>query len=374
MPRPTCVSPEAVTQSAHQWCEPDSQGLTHVAHFKHLLRLARISPQIYTNISSKHAARHIAGAEESSVSPDEILKPGEVYPMLRKFHDTLRQWRLDAPVSPNSSSVYYMAEFYELHYQKERLSLLRQAIFRMPFAGSRPPDGLLKSCVEAAATIARTFDSLRRQPLLTYTRSWTHLIFSSGLVLTFAAFAARTRSPQSTSHNLSSGVDEGFWWEFYQNPNPLTDQELFDFLSITSESLFWLSEKLSDIAFYTKLFEALRLELVTIAGARSRRDPGEQSGTSDLGREALAASADNALCFDAIRRSSREISSMASRCEMPTPDGLSYDTSNANGSLNDEAFLQDGPEELFANAFTFDDQIEAWADMNPFQLSTWPLP
>jgi hypothetical protein len=247
-----------------------AQALREEAHnevvvFNHMIRLARISSRINEEVVSLPKAGFIDQQDERVASDNNCrpLNPAAVlFPLVKKFDKELYMWFQEAPRYESPSCVYQMAEKFELEYQIARFLLLRASIDRISHVDSGPPSTLLRPCIDAAIRIIHQYDYLRARELMTYTRRFTHLVLSAGLILLSAAFSGSQAAPSNTTNPTS--VDCESWWVLEGDNHNASLSELLSVLETTGTILSWFSKHMPDMSVYSHFFEALRRQLLSM--------------------------------------------------------------------------------------------------------------
>ena len=228
----------------------------------HLLALSRIT-------SALHRSQQTSGSRaRESDTPDmprgTNFTTHNSYRLLFKLREDLEHWHNTAPRFDRPHCLYQCPEYFDLCFQKEKLYLIRVAIDRNPVRGGLPPPYLLAPCLDTAHRVIRLFDNLRRKNLATCTRSNTHLIFTTSLIILFLAFAQvhpqyRRREPELKS---TSQVDVGTWWAgLLEEETTPTQAESLEVLGMASTTLDWLADNMPDMTPYAQFLDILRQEL-----------------------------------------------------------------------------------------------------------------
>lgn len=204
------------------------------------------------------------GCAPSSSSLDEDLRVGRNVSMLRRFHAQLLDWRAKAPVSEPPRSLYETQEYYELSCQEARLHLLRAIIDKLPPGTRAPPDGLLRQCFQSARAIITSFESLRRDGRITYTRAYTHLIFVASLVVAyFINIQADHPGTRQDDGEGQAAPETGVGWWLSDLADPALgpgSESLspWDTLSTAGNILSWFAANMPDVEVYTGFFHDLK--------------------------------------------------------------------------------------------------------------------
>lgn len=237
--------------------------------FRHLLLLTKIVSEARDGLSLQYgrSSNHDTQPHRDP-RPSQSSPSADVYATFKILDRRLKQWRQQAPVRELHACLYYTAEYFELAYQKERLSLLRMTIDQLSSANSCTPEVLFKLCATASVKIVRLYDSLRQRQLITYTRSYMHLIFSSGLIIICVILRSRQNSTQAGSLQLE--IEQEPWWTLSDDDTFLSDEDLHQILGTTQELLRWFSKHMPDTSGYVQYFDSLCSGLSILLEDRSR--------------------------------------------------------------------------------------------------------
>lgn len=228
----------------------------------HLLSLSRIT-------SSLHRSQQTSGSRaRESDTPSGVRGSNAAthssYRLLFKLRDDLEHWHNTTPRFDQPSCLYQCSEYFDLCFQKEKLYLIRVAIDKNPVRGALPPQYLLTPCLGTAHSVIRLFDSLRRQNLATCTRSNTHLVFTTSLIILFLSFAQVHPQYRRSDAELrsTSRVDVGSWWAgLLEEGKAPTQSESLTVLAMASATLEWLADNMPDMSPYAQFLNILRHEL-----------------------------------------------------------------------------------------------------------------
>ncbi len=237
--------------------------------FNHHIRLTQISSDIIYSITLNNAdpahGPRKEGRYHSVPSSGSGLHPAEIYAWVTLLHGRLKRWRKAAPFYAEPRCVYQKPEFFEHHYQKERLYLYWVAIDRLTSAGPPPPLELLRPCADAASKVVKMVNTLMRDNYMFSTRRYTYLIFSCGLVIVFTALAEL--HPADRAPNSWSGIDKVSWWgnDLEEDSEYLDMAGLWDALAVAKDAIGWLADKMPDMAVYAQFLSVLVRELSRLA-------------------------------------------------------------------------------------------------------------
>lgn len=234
------------------------EGETEV--FRHLLLLTKIVSEARDGLSLRYCRSSDHETQSSrGAGPSDSFSTADVYATFKTLDRRLKQWRQQAPVHEAPSCLYHMAEYFELAYKKERLSVLRMTIDQLSSANSYTPEVLFKLCATTSAKIVRLYDSLRQRQLINYTRSYMHLIFSSGLIIICVMLRSRQNSTEAGPSQLD--IEQEPWWTSSGDDTFFSDDYLNQILSTTQELLRWFSKHMPDTSSYVQYFDSLCSEL-----------------------------------------------------------------------------------------------------------------
>ena len=333
----------------------------------HLLQLSRITSRIHHSIYSKQNPGRLDESRNPvriSLSTD-VSQMGEIFSLLKGFHDELAFWRATAPHFGEPKCVYQTQDWFELSYQRERLALLRAAVKWVPTHSHFPPKEILSSCVGAACAVIRIYNDMRKKALVTYTRGFTLMIFSSAIVVMFAVSRQmHTLRRQEDEQELGmAGVGFSSWWSslFDDSVQEVSIKECLQVLKEADDVLSWMAEGMSDMESYATFFATLLEELESTAASTDNYPGSNDRSTSQCTHnqsESNVEHSDAALATYTRIGQQDDYSSVA-------PASTTENVSSAQAGV---AFpcIDSTLDVLFDSAFS-DDQF------HPLQLSSWPF-
>lgn len=257
----------------------DESSATHtspraeISIFNWLVGLGRLTSEIH-HAMNRRPGRGVGGNGALLVSfPDRAVETGDTLSLLRKFNGRLRDWRKIAPCSQLPKHVHEASESFDLAYHETRLWLIRAAIGKLSPGAEMPAKSLLRPCLQSAHNILTSFDSLRRQNLVTFTRAYTHLVFVAGIVVVFMLNTQVHQQahdsdapPETDIEHWIADLDDG-------SCNP-TSEETWSSLSTAGDILKWFAEGMSDVAPYTRFFHDLKQGIERVREESHNRQPG----------------------------------------------------------------------------------------------------
>ncbi|KAH7137459.1 fungal-specific transcription factor domain-containing protein [Dactylonectria estremocensis] len=285
----SAIETELPTTDSPDDGSPDGHG-AKMGVFNWLIGLGQITSQIHSSMNEQRATREgdMPVSFLSQGNPRSTSQMGETYPLVRRFHSKLREWRLKAPTSNKPSCLYESDGFFELSYQETRLWLLRAAIDRLPSTTTHPPRTILKPCYQAACGIIDAFDKLRDAGLVTFTRAYMHLVFIASLVVISITHVYPLDSSQNSGP--VSPVDLDHWLkDLDDGAYTETVDGSTDILGKARDSLCWLGDGMPDVALYARFFQALEQDLLRArrAGPDDHQDPRSQNWHNPNGENAM---------------------------------------------------------------------------------------
>ncbi|KAF9886792.1 hypothetical protein FE257_011169 [Aspergillus nanangensis] len=217
--------------------------------------LSQLTSKLY-NLLRK---RHFSHTLDITLSP--TADAGDTLSLLRNFHSCLREWRQKAPFFESPICMEQTQQLFDVLCQESRLRLLRVTIDKLSFGSRMPPQSLLRPCYQAACHIILSFETLRRLPesLVTFNRTYTHLIFIAGLVVAFMINIQLSQDRQRPD-DLTSGIDLDYLLDDLLDDHPTypSAENVWDRLSAAGELLSWFSETIPDVSVYSCCFDNLK--------------------------------------------------------------------------------------------------------------------
>lgn len=147
--------------------------------FRFVVRLRRAITRISTFFYSSN------GHLQQQYPRWSVSDAGQVRLSLNRFLKELQKIRESAPVFPNPQSLYERPEWYDYLVEKDKLTLIRGAMARMPVEGLHPPRSLLDMALESAIRVIERYHSLFSKGQITWTRSYFQILFTSGLSIMY---------------------------------------------------------------------------------------------------------------------------------------------------------------------------------------------
>lgn len=339
----------------------------------HLLSLSHITSSLHR--SQQTRGSRARDSDTPNIPRNSTAASHSSYGVLFKLRDDLEHWRNTAPRFDYPSCLYQCREYFDLCFHKEKLYLIRVAIDRNPVKGALPPQYLLTPCLDTAHTVIRLFDSLRRQNLATCTRSNTHLVFTTSLIILFLCFAQvhpQYRRPEAELKSTSR-VDVGSWWAgLLEEGKTPTQLESIEVLAMASTTLAWLAENMPDMRPYAQFLDVLRQELSKEIYRSSSSGTGP-SAVNDQSTGAL-----QPLETESQALSNESLRSMAECISDQTFSTISLDDSMVAQPHGHEAFSigaqgQDiSPEGILFDLFPVEDFTQDGTGTQPM-MTSWPF-
>ena len=337
--------------------------------FDHLLTLSRITSSLHASEQSKHRKQN----EREGTRKPQSHGPGaeDSFQMLCKLRSDLETWRRNAPRYNNPQCLYQSPRYFELCFHSEKLYLIRLAIDRIPQTSSLPPGYLLRPCLSTAYNVIRTFNDLRLNNLVPYTRAYTHLIFTTSLIVVFLSFAQVHPHYQRQNSNTSSTsqVDVDSWWAGLLDEGEIpTQRDSLNVLSTAGEVLEWLGQNMQDMRPYARFLQVLRRELSKeinkASGQNTNRSTNStrQTPTSDCPPQTH-----DAPEHAPMDTQTYDMAAIPTQPETYDPSGVPF---GVGMGLNEQGVSPDG---ILVNFFPFHELLDE--DSGGFQQinASWPF-
>ncbi|KPI37046.1 putative transcriptional regulatory protein [Cyphellophora attinorum] len=136
-----------------------------------------------TRISNRFYSSHTPQDQLNSRSA--VADAGQVRLDLHRFLAELKALRDSAPIFSDPQSLYQRPEWYDYLVEKDRLTLLRGALARMPVDGLPTPRSLVEMTLQCATRVIELYSALFSRGQITWTRSYFQILFTSGLSIMF---------------------------------------------------------------------------------------------------------------------------------------------------------------------------------------------
>jgi len=164
--------------------------------FRFIVRLRRLTTRIHT--------RFFSSKRFSSPDLKTITAAGQVHAHLAAFLTELKECQESAPFFTQPRSLYERTEWHEFMVEKDKLTLIRGAIANLPLSGAHPPKSLVTMCLDCATRVIELYNQMFTSGLITWTRSYFQILFTSGLSTMFSLSSLRS-SPDH--HDLANSVE-----------------------------------------------------------------------------------------------------------------------------------------------------------------------
>jgi len=352
-----------------------SQAITgsKLAVFNHSIRLMQIESVIrasflrQTNASTQPANKH------SDTDFDHL------YNTFHTYSKSMYDWWSQRPRPSPKHGIYQAPEYFEFLHRRKKLDLTR-AILSQAWESHVRSKELLRGCLRTALSLLSLFSALRSKKVITSTRGFIHLIFSTGLSV-ISTCVELLRGDNSTAPIEQPADIEALWADLFQEtPTCLSPKDIVDGLSLAFESLHSMSGYVPDTFQYTRAFGSLKAKIevhfesagkarVTSAiNTNGEQIPREQSGTAEHGNvQSLGATGQS------VAQGSEQDTSGQERLHnhaMPVPDALSL-PADIDDTLSLENYEQ--AMQTFPNLLDGFPSADPWADMPPMDQLTFDL-
>ena len=175
-------------------------------------------------------------SDDIGISP--IAISGRIHVEVAKLLAELKQWRNTAPTFSIATCLYHHSEWHDFMFERYRLSLLRAAIEAVPKKEGVPPRELIDMIAESSIELILLYAGLYERGIITYTRSYFQMLFTSGLSLMY--------SIATLDHLKDFGIQD----------------RATEALKTCEDLLKAFSVQMKDSVYYTAIFEALHRETI----------------------------------------------------------------------------------------------------------------
>lgn len=251
--------------------------ITRLMQEESAIRTALLQPAgtATTSRSWTHAPEH-SGAEH----------------MLNRFQihsNRLHSWWSRRPFTGFDQGVYERPEYFDFLYRRKKLDLTR-AILSQAWKSHVRSKELLRGCLRTALSVISLFNGLRTNNVLTSTRGFIHLVFSTGLSIITTCQELLRGADTFDSMEWHSDIELLWAGLFQDTPTYLSPAEVVEGLSLALESLNAMSSYVPDTLQYTAAFRSLKSKFeIHLANAGIERTAaaintkGDASGDERLG-------------------------------------------------------------------------------------------
>ena len=226
-----------------------------ISVFNCCIRLRKIACRI-------HRALHFNVPDESAQSRgtskfQKVLEPGETYRLFRDFFAELKSWRLSCPIFPEPQCPAQTQQWFQLLYEREKLTLVRAVIDIVYSRTKFPPKELLNPCPNTAVAIIHNYNDLRKRGLVTYSWSYLQLMLSCGLSVMFCVFVR-------LDHRRKELPNPGRSWLSHRwsdlEPDTFKEfslQESSAAIDACAEIHTWMAEQTKEMGRYARFFKMI---------------------------------------------------------------------------------------------------------------------
>ncbi|KAL6246241.1 hypothetical protein RBB50_006476 [Rhinocladiella similis] len=153
----------------------------------------RVSNAFFSSLDQRPIRRTMADA-------------GRVKLDLDRFLVEMQQIRDTAPVFYDPKSLYQRSQWYDFMVEKDRLTLIRGALARLPKDNFHPPRWMLRTYLQSAVNVIELYTSMFAKGHITWTRSYLQILFTTGLAIIYSLSLLR---PKEAREEFESGFDFG---------------------------------------------------------------------------------------------------------------------------------------------------------------------
>ncbi|KAI1393109.1 fungal-specific transcription factor domain-containing protein [Hypoxylon trugodes] len=168
--------------SQHIPTRPNEMSVLHAC-----VRLRKITSQIHDEAS---LLLKISSSPVAADNEPPFLAAGRVYAVLERITKELEQWRNSAPIFNRPRCLFERYQWYDLLQARETLQLVRKAVDLAPKKNGLPPKHIVLLCLKCAIRTILLYSELFQQSMVTYTRSYFHMMFTAGLSVLFCISAS----------------------------------------------------------------------------------------------------------------------------------------------------------------------------------------
>ncbi|KIW19818.1 hypothetical protein PV08_00393 [Exophiala spinifera] len=111
---------------------------------------------------------------------------GRVKLDLDRFLVEMQLIRDAAPVFYDPKSLYQRPQWYDFMVEKDRLTLIRGALARLPKDNFHPPRWMLRTYLQSAVNVIELYTSMFAKGHITWTRSYLQILFTTGLAIIYS--------------------------------------------------------------------------------------------------------------------------------------------------------------------------------------------
>lgn len=257
IPLPINANEEAVLGQPDVNLITSDRANSELSIFIHTLFLSRIESAIQASLQSP-------GTTTTSWADDMHGAVGPCFPWsettfltIETHCSSLRRWWEERPLSVHPHLLEKSELYLTFYYRRAKLKLVRAVLDGDSSRGAHSSE-LLRGCLRTACSLLETFASLRAQGLVTYTRGYMHLIFSTGLTLTYTC--VQLVAKQRAKGPAIDEEDVNDWWlDFFRElPVAIGPTDTLDALNTASRLLWWMSEHIPGTSQYSRGFDRLK--------------------------------------------------------------------------------------------------------------------
>ncbi|KAJ9625230.1 hypothetical protein H2204_010617 [Knufia peltigerae] len=135
-----------------------------------------------------------------------MAEVGRIKLDLDRFSVEMQQIRDTAPVFQDPKSLYQRPQWYDFMVEKDRLTLIRGALARLPKDNFQPPRWMLRSYLQSAVNVIELYASMFAKGHITWTRSYLQILFTTGLAIIYSLSLLR---PKEARQDFDTGSDFG---------------------------------------------------------------------------------------------------------------------------------------------------------------------
>lgn len=229
---------------------------SEVSFFTHTLLLTKVDSAMQVTLSLPGTTTSWANDMRSDVTAHSPWSD-TTFLTIETYCSSLRQWWEQRPISVHPHLLQQNELYLTFLYRRAKLRLIH-AVLDGDSNRNAHSSELLRGCLRTALSLLDVFASLRERGLVTYTRAFMHLIFSTGLTVTYTC--VQLVAKQRAGGPAIGEDDTNDWWLelFRELPLITRPTETVDGLTTASKLLWWMSEHIPGTSQYAKGFDRLK--------------------------------------------------------------------------------------------------------------------
>lgn len=232
-----------------------------VAVFNCCLRLGRITCRIHRSLHSAETSDVRKSPRNIPSYQASLFEPGDIYQLFRDFYAELMSWRLSCPVFLEPQCPAQSQEWFQLLFNREKLTLVQAVIDCVHSRTTFPPRELLNPCHNTAVAVIYDYDNLRKRGQVTYSWSYLQLMLSCGLSVIFCVFVKLDQKRTEEASRERSWLSHR-WTDL--EPETFKDfslQESSAAIDACADVHRWMAEQAKEMVRYSRFFDMMRTRI-----------------------------------------------------------------------------------------------------------------